>query len=461
MIIDRDLQPRRSNRSNRKRRSQGIRIVLGVLLVVALVGLTSLLMSSGSGPQLEARETPTEANVAEIVAEQPPLPVEPVVPSEPVVEEFRDRVPDGATITSLLGDYFNAQQIYQLNRQSQEVFPLTKIMAGNPYRIATLDGQFDRFVYEIDSDEQLIISRTQDDFAIERQAIAYDVVLEQVQGRIESSLFEAAAHLEEGEKLAYILADIFGWDINFILDLRVGDTFKVLVEKRYREGKFSGYGKVVAAQFVNQGQVFNAVRFKDGNQRVGFYNEKGENLRKAFLKAPLSFRRISSGYNLRRKHPVLGYRRSHPAIDYAASTGTPIKAIGDATIITKAYNKSNGNYLKLRHSNGYRSVYLHMNGFARGIRQGRRVTQGEVIGYVGTTGMSTGPHLHFGMTRYGQAINPLKLKNPAARSVSKANREAFAAVAKPLLARLATEQGGTRMAYLDDTLQQSAVDLIE
>jgi murein DD-endopeptidase MepM/ murein hydrolase activator NlpD len=457
MLIDRDLQPLRSSRSLRKRRSKGIKIIIGALVAV-FIGVTLLLMSSGSGPQLEARESPIEESVAEIVAQSPPrIPT----PPEPVEEVFKAKVPAGATMTSLLGDYFNAREIYQLNRSSRDIFPLTKIVAGNPYRIATRDGQFDHFVYEIDAEEQLIISRKEDDISIQRQAIEYDVVLEQVQGRIESSLFEAVAHLEEGEKLAFILADIFGWDINFILDLRVGDTFKVLVEKRYRDGIFSGYGKVIAAQFVNQGQVFNAIRFKDGNQRIGFYDEKGENLRKAFLKAPLSFRRISSGYNLQRKHPILGYRRSHPAIDYAAATGTPIKAIGDATIITKGYNKNNGNYLKLRHSNGYRSVYLHMNGFARGIRQGQRVTQGEVIGYVGSTGMSTGPHLHFGMSRYGQAINPLKLKNPSAKSVSKGNREAFAAVAKPLLARLTTEPVNARMAQLDDSLKQSAVDLTE
>lgn len=456
MLIDRDLQPLRNNRSSRKRRSQRIKIVLGVL-VAALVGL-SLLMSSGSGPQLEARETPIKETIAEIVAEQPSLPPE---PPAPVAEVFKRRVPVGATITSLLGDYFNAQEIYQVNRQSQDVFPLTKIVAGNPYRIATLDGQFDRFVYGIDSEEQLIISREQDGLQIERQAIEYDVVLEQVQGRIERSLFEAVGHLEQGEKLAFILADIFGWDINFILDLRVGDTFKALVEKRYREGNFSGYGKVVAAQFVNQGQVFNAIRFKDGNERVGFYNEKGENLRKAFLKAPLAFRRISSGFDLQRKHPILGYRRSHPAIDYAAPTGTPVKAIGDGTIVRKGYTKSNGNYLKVRHSNGYMSAYLHLNGFSRGLARGQRVSQGKVIAFVGSTGLSTGPHLHFGMTRHGRPINPLKLKNPAAKSVSKANRDAFAAVAKPLLARLATQQGDTRMAYLDDTLKQSAVDLTE
>ena len=175
----------------------------------------------------------------------------------------------------------------------------------------------------------------------------------------------------------------------------------------------------------------------------------------------MTFRRISSGFDLQRKHPILGYRRSHPAIDYAAPTGTPVKAIGDGTIVRKGYTKSNGNYLKVRHSNGYMSAYLHLNGFSRGLARGQRVSQGKVIAFVGSTGLSTGPHLHFGMTRHGRPINPLKLKNPAAKSVSKANRDAFAAVAKPLLARLATQQGDTRMAYLDDTLKQSAVDLTE
>ncbi len=246
-----------------------------------------------------------------------------------------------------------------------------------------------------------------------------------------------------------MLADIFGWDINFILDLRVGDNFQVLVEKRFREGQPAGYGKVLAAEFENQNEVFTAIRFKEGDQKVSFYNQKGENMRKAFLKAPLSFTRISSGYSMRRLHPITKVYKPHPAIDYAAPTGTPVKAIGDGTIIGKGYGKGNGNYLKIRHNNGYVSMYLHLRGFAKKIAKGRRVNQGQVIAYVGSTGMSTGPHLDFRMTRHGKSINPLKLKAPAAKSISKGHLTEFQTLAAPLIARLDESRAKTHVAKLD------------
>ncbi|MEA3363962.1 MAG: M23 family metallopeptidase [Thermodesulfobacteriota bacterium] len=450
MSINQDFQPPRRFSSAQKNRFK-IGKVLVLAALVLFLGVSLLLLSGGSSPELEARETPIVVSdpVSPTVLPEPiPEPVREQI-REPVREEIKSVVPAGSSITALLGHYFTAQEIYKLNLQSKDIFPFTKICAGQPYRIIKIDEQFSSFIYEIDAEEQLVISRDPDQINMERQPILYDVRTELVQGIIKCSLFEAVAESGEEPELAFVLADIFGWDINFILDLRVGDTFLALVEKRFREGQPAGYGKVLAAEFVNQNEAFKAVRFKEGEQKVSFYNEKGENMRKAFLKAPLSFTRISSGYTMRRLHPITKVYKPHPAIDYAAPTGTPVKAIGDGTVVVKGYSKGNGNYLKIRHNNGYVSMYLHLNGFARKVTKGRRVDQGQVIAYVGSTGMSTGPHLDFRMTRHGKPINPLKIKAPAAKSVSKEHLAEFQTLAAPLLARLDESRKSIHVAKLD------------
>ena len=444
MSINRDLQPPRGLSNLRKGKFKIGKVAISAAFVL-LGGMSLLLFGGGSSSELEARENPVVESPS-FVESTPVVP--PILPT-PVLHEIKDTVPRGSSITALLDDYFTAQEIYNLNKTSQDIFPFTKICAGHTYRICTIDGQFSSFVYEIDPEEQLVISRDSDEIKMERQPIIYEVTTELLQGTINTSLFEAVAAIGEEPELAFKLADIFGWDINFILDLRVGDSFLVLVEKRFREGHPAGYGEVLAAEFMNQNEVFKAIRFVDGEQKVSFYNEKGENMRKAFLKAPLSFTRISSGYTMRRLHPITKVYKPHQAIDYAAPIGTPVKAIGDGMIIVRGYGKGNGNYLKIRHSNGYISMYLHLRGFAKKIVKGRRVTQGEVIAYVGSTGMSTGPHLDFRMSRYGKLINPLKLKAPAAKSVSQEQLTEFQTMAAPLIARLDENRTEIHVAKLD------------
>lgn len=396
-------------------------VLLAIFVLIAGVGL--LLLSSGSTTKLEARETP-------VVAAVPPL------PPAPVRNEVKDIVPSGATITALLGEYFNPQEIHKLNQRSRDIFPFTKICAGQPYQIITLDDKFNSFIYEIDDEELLVITRQSDHIEMERQPIIYEVKTSMVTGTISTSLFDAVHEIGEESVLAYALADIFAWDVNFILDIRKGDTFQAIVEKRFRDGKPAGYGDILAARFVNQKKVFNAIRYQDNEIRASFYNEKGENVRKAFLKAPLAFKRISSGFTMNRFHPILKSWKAHPAIDYVAPVGTPIKTVGDGRIHRIGFTKGNGNFIEVRHSNGYASLYLHMKGFARGLKRGSKITQGQVIGYLGGTGMATGPHLCFRMRLNGAPVNPTKLKVPAAKSVSKQNLAEFIALASPLLANL-------------------------
>ena len=443
MSLSKDFQPPRGsdNMKNHRLRYGKIAAFTGLLLFAA-VGL--FLINGSSSTDLVEQETPPIV-IASAPVLQPSVPQ----PPAPVCNEIRDIVPSGSSITALLGDYFTAQEIYNLNQQSRNVFPFTKICAGHPYRINTIDGKLNSFIYEIDPDEQLVISRDADQIEMQRQQIVYDVTMVLVQGTIKTSLFEAVTDIGEKPELAILLADIFAWDVDFILDIRSGDTFQALVEKRSREGQVAGYGKILAAEFVNQQSIFKAVRFQDGKQSPSYYNEKGENVRKAFLRAPLSFSRISSGYTLHRFHPILKSWKAHPAIDYVAPVGTPIKTVGDGSIYRIGFTRANGNFIEVRHSNGYASIYLHMKGFARGLKKGKRVSQGQVIGYLGGTGMATGPHLCFRMRHNGAPVNPGRLKVPAAKSISKKNLAEFQLLAAPLLTRLDENRDRIHVAQLD------------
>ncbi len=362
-----------------------------------------------------------------------------VVESEPEVPEIRREVVQGAvqpgdTITSMLGHLFTPQEIHNLGQECKEVFPLSKLCAGQNYRLSLLEGSFESLEYDIDQEDQLIIRQGEDGLEISRKPIPYTVREEVVSGTIMANLFDAVVSSGESEILAINLADIFAWDIDFIRDIQAGDTFQALVEKRYRDGQPSGYGRILAATFTNRGEKFHAYLHKDGNRRTAYYDQNGKSLRKAFLKAPLSFSRISSGFTLRRFHPISKTWKAHPAIDYAAPTGTPIMATGDGIISKIGYTKYNGNFIKLRHSNGMDSLYLHMSRFAKNMKSGKRVTQGQVIGYVGSTGLATGPHLCFRMTQNGKPINPTKLKTASAEPISKAGMAAF----KEAIARQST-----------------------
>jgi murein DD-endopeptidase MepM/ murein hydrolase activator NlpD len=352
--------------------------------------------------------------------------------AETSAAEPRDRsntstgiIRSGETISSLLGEDFSPKEIHELANEAQGVFPLAKICAGRPYRLTRQDGDFKRFSCDIDDSEKLVVVRNGDGFAVSREKIPYTVELVSVRGTIESSLFEAVLKIGESERLAMQLAEIFAWDIDFFQDIQQGDAFEVVLEKRFRDGKPAGDGRLLAARFTNQDQVSQAFYFQDGKRDADYFDEKGHSLHKAFLKAPLSFSRISSGFTMRRRHPITHRVKAHPAIDYAAPKGTPIHTVGDGAIIFAAYKRFNGNCVKVRHPNGWLTMYNHLSKFGKNIRPGKKVAQGQVIGYVGSTGLSTGPHLDFRMFRNGASVNPLKVKSPPARPVSSANLAAF------------------------------------
>lgn len=232
-------------------------------------------------------------------------------------------------------------------------------------------------------------------------------------------------------------ADIFGWDIDFFVDVREGDSFRVLLEDNYKDGKFIYTKRVLAAEFKNQGREYRVFYLKDNDDGIeGYYDSEGRSVRKQFLKSPLRYSRISSSFTNRRLHPILKIYRPHYGIDYAAPKGTPIEAVCDGKVTFAGWKGGYGNCITIQHNSTYLSNYGHLSNFANGIKSGVKVKQGEIIGYVGSTGLATGPHLDFRIAENGEFINPFNLKNVNTRGVSSTCREKFEMIKRELQARL-------------------------
>jgi murein DD-endopeptidase MepM/ murein hydrolase activator NlpD len=345
-------------------------------------------------------------------------------------------VKKGDTISSLLGEWLSPQQIDLLDRLSKGTFSLRRIREGRPYLIRTIAGEFHSFEYEIDCEERLVIRAEADGFSLAREPIVYEIKTVMVCGTIRSSLFEAAQEIGEVPMLALKLVDIFGWEVDFVYDVRAGDTFKAIVEKRYRNGQFAGYGSIPAAEFVNQGKTYQGFLFENRDGKPEYYDAKGRSLRRTLLKTPIDYARISSGFSYNRFHPIKKEWCPHPAIDYAAPVGTPVRTVGDGVVLETGRKNASGKYIKIRHNSVYQTYYLHLSRFAKGIRKGKKVHEGQVIGYVGNTGMSTGPHLDFRMKKNGKYVNPRRVIAPASPPVPKERIEEYRGRIEPLLARL-------------------------
>lgn len=357
-------------------------------------------------------------------------------PREPEITRMSDTVKSGDTPSTLLEGHLGLSEIYSLCNESKEFYPLENLRAGQPWTMIYSDKALVGLEYEIDANERLVVSLTDSGYEFRREAIPYDLETKTVSAVIESSLFGAVSQAGESEELALRLGNVFAYDVDFTRDLRGGDSFAAIVEKKYREGVFVGYGRLAAASFSNQGQTYYAYQYTDSKGNTAYYDQQGRPLRKAFLKSPLPFTRISSGYSMSRMHPILKYRRPHQGIDYAAPTGTPISTVADGVIAQVGSNNSQGRFVRVKHSNGYETIYNHMSKFAQVSKQGARVKQGQVIGYVGSTGYATGPHLDFRMKHNGKLINPLKLKSMPADPIPTAEMPSFKAAVAALKSEL-------------------------
>jgi len=320
---------------------------------------------------------------------------------------------------SLIKEGISAAEILSLEEKVKSVVDFSYLPVGSEYSLKyNPEGKVTEFIYKPNPiDIYCIDVSTSDleDLKVTKEEVLTEVV--RLEGKIEYSLYESMLECADSPQLALQLAEIFAWQIDFLTECREGDTFNILVEKQYR-GDFYRWGKILAAQY--EGELlskYTAILFEDPTGHIDYYTEEGKSLRKAFLRAPLNYKYISSYFSKNRLHPILRIWRPHLAIDYAAPTGTPVSTIGDGTVIYVGWESGYGNYIKIRHPNNYVSDYGHLSRFAKGLIKGQKVKQGEIIGYVGSTGLSTGPHLDFSISKNGKKADFLKLKLPAAFSV--------------------------------------------
>jgi murein DD-endopeptidase MepM/ murein hydrolase activator NlpD len=291
-------------------------------------------------------------------------------------------------------------------------------------------------VYEIDALNHLHALREDDSYQSRLIERAPERRTVRAAGSIEDNLFLAAKRADLPQNVTMELAGIFGWDVDFALDIREGDRFALLYEELYLDGERIGTGEILAAEFVNRDKVHQAVRYTDATGRTDYYDPKGRSMRKDFLRTPVDFSRISSRFSTGRKHPILNKIRAHKGVDYAAPNGTPVKATGSGKIVLRGKKGGYGNTVIIQHGSEYSTLYAHLSRYASGLKTGSRVQQGQVIGYVGSSGLATGPHLHYEFHVNGIHRNPLTVKLPEAAPLPKQFREQFKLESQNLLAEL-------------------------
>lgn len=310
---------------------------------------------------------------------------------------------------------------------AKDVYNLEKVIAGNEisFLFDKEFGELQKIVYQIDSEDVLVVGKvTTSSWIAKRSPIPYEVKLEEVEGTIESSLFQTITEAGGDERVALALAEMFAWQIDFAADIRQGDKFKAIYEKRYLNGNYISPGSILAARFINDGREFRGIYFANNGGEEGFYDEDGLSLQKIFLKSPLSYRYISSGFSYNRLNPVTRSNYGpHRAIDYAANYGTPVVVVGDGTVVLSGWKGGLGKAVFVRHNDTYTTVYAHLSRTA--VRYGSKVKQGQIIGYVGATGEVTGPHLHFEMRKNGARRNPLTIELPPGDPVVEEDRAEF------------------------------------
>jgi murein DD-endopeptidase MepM/ murein hydrolase activator NlpD len=321
----------------------------------------------------------------------------------------------GATLAGMLdGLAIDQQDALALVTAIRGAFDVRRLRAGQPYEVDQLiDGRVRQFIYEIDADSRLQLTRAGLDgpprFLATIARIPKEVTVATVEGDINrqtNSLTAAIDSAGEGIDLALAMADVFSGEIDFNSDLQPGDRFRVVVERQTREGALSGYGAILAAEFVNSGRQLRAVRFTPEGGSPGYYDEQGRSLKRFFLKSPLKFEpRITSRYSNARRHPILDYTRAHHGVDYHAPAGAPVISVAPGVVTLAGWTSGGGRTVRVRHPNGYESEYLHLSSMT--VRAGQRVDQGKLVGKVGATGLTTGPHLHYGLRKNGVYTNPV------------------------------------------------------
>ena len=317
---------------------------------------------------------------------------------------------------------------------------LDLLRPGDVIQLTHLDGELRSLTRRVSETALLTVTRAGPGFSANIVAIPFRIEQQRLQGTVNSSLYAAVNAAGGTDRLAVALADVFKYDIDFVNTVQPGDRFTVAWERRINDSQAVLDGNIRAAEFVNAGRVYRAVRYVTPDGRADYYTPDGRPVRKAFLRFPVDFARISSGFNLARRHPILNRVRAHRGIDFAAPTGTPVKAAGSGRVVSRGTSGGYGNVIVLAHGSGVTTLYGHLSRFARGVSVGSHVTQGEVIGYVGRSGLATGPHLHYEYRLKGVHLNPAKVTVPKADPIPEGLMADFRNRTAPLLAELDAPQ---------------------
>lgn len=324
---------------------------------------------------------------------------------------------------------------------------LDSLRPGDEIKVTHRDGSLEGLVRQLNESQTLSVSRAADGFTAQVIENPVETELVRARVRIDTSLFEVANANGVSDQTALAIANIFGWDVDFVLDIREGDEFTAIYEKISQDGSYVRDGAVLAAEFVNDGRVYRAVRYTMPDGRAEYFTPEGRSMHRAFLRAPVDFTRISSRFNPRRRHPILNRIRAHNGVDYAAPSGTPVRAAGDGRIHFRGTKGGYGRAVVIEHGGSVSTLYGHLSRFAKSATHGKRVKQGEVIGYVGQSGLASGPHLHYEYRLNGVHRNPQTVQLPAAKPIAPELREDFALVAAPLVAEIELTKSSTLLAH--------------
>lgn len=388
---------------------------------------------------LVANPEPSEAD--QTVAAEPAEPAEPIetletVNSEPIINWQGFKVRSGDNLTKIFSRAgLTPRDVHQISQSDKEKL-LTRIRPGQTLELAINEGRLERLRLVKNQLESVEFVHNGEEYDLETIQRTPEIRTHFVTGDIQNSLFVGAQRAGLSDSKIMELAQIFGWDIDFALDIRKGDSFRVLYEEKYLDGKKIGEGDILAAEFTNNGDTFAAVLYTDANGDTNYFTPDGRSMRKAFLRSPVDFRRISSGFKPERYHPVLGVKRPHRGTDYAAKTGTPIKASGDGKVIWRGTKGGYGKTVILQHGGNITTLYAHMSKYEPKVTSGSRVKQGQTIGYVGKTGTATGPHLHYEFRVNGVHKNPMTVKLPVAQPIPGKELARFKAQTSQLIAEL-------------------------
>lgn len=359
-------------------------------------------------------------------------------PVEPAGELHTATVKPGDSLSRLFArNDLSPQELYKVTTNDLAAERLKRLYPGDEIRLRIDEGRLTELSYEFDLGRSLHLLREEDDsFAAEIVERPLEYRTAQATGVIDDSLFLSAQAAGLSDKLTMELAGIFGWDIDFVLDIRRGDSFAVIYEEVYLDGEKVRDGNILAATFVNRATPFHAIRYTDSSGHTDYYAPDGRSMRKAFLRTPVEFSRISSRFDLNRRHPILNTIRAHKGVDYAAAHGTPVRATGDGKVIHRGRKGGYGHTVIIQHGSSYSTLYAHLSNFARGVRTGSRVKQGQTIGYVGSSGLATGPHLHYEFRVNGVHRNPLTVKLPDVQPLPSEHLADFRVHARQMIASL-------------------------